>query len=200
MNQVIRYFGAGIVGATLGIAAFGTSSSVMVIESPTDPVIHAVEIVREVEVPALESTQYTRSEQIHLAATMWGEARGDGVRGMRAVGHVILNRVNSDNDQRYGSTLREVMLKDWQFSVWNSGDPNRGRMLRLINGWQPRGRDGEMWLVAQTLAADILTGRSQDPTNGALYYHTQDVDPDWNDHAEGELVLASHIFYQDATR
>ena len=199
MRQSLGYVAAAALGAALATMIGGAFEEPLQIEQVRTE-YHTVEIVREIEVPRLEDTEYSRNEHLHLAATMWGEARGDGVQGMRAVGHVILNRVNSDNDRRYGSTLREVMLRDRQFSVWNRGDPNRPRMLRLIDGAQPSGRDGEMWLAAQTIAADILAGRSTDPTGGALYYHTQEVDPEWNDYAEGGFVLASHIFYTDATR
>lgn len=195
MNQYLKYGVSALAGLVVGTVMFGGSGQI--VEVPSEPEMHAVEIVRQVEVPSLECGEHTRNEQLHLAATMWGEARGDGVEGMRAVGHVILNRVNSDRDARYGSTLSEVMFRDRQFSVWNLGDPNRDHMLRLIEGWQPQGRDGEMWLIAQTLAADILQGRSQDPTGGALYYHTLEVDPEWNDNPEGEVILASHIFYRD---
>lgn len=198
MKQILITLGTGVFSFIAGALMFSTEAEV--IEVPGKSSVHAIEVIREIEVPVLPGTTYTRNEHIHLAATMWGEARGDGVRGMRAVGHVILNRVNSSNDRRYGSTLSEVMFRDRQFSVWNIDDPNRPLMLSLVGGWQPGGRDGEMWLIAKAIAAEILSGRSTDPTDGALYYHTQDVDPEWNDYAEGEMILASHVFYQDATR
>jgi spore germination cell wall hydrolase CwlJ-like protein len=185
----------------LGIA-FGSLMTATSITQPSPEIIETeVEVVRvmqttiEVEVPPIENSLYNRRDVLLLAATMWGEARGEGVLAMRAVGHVILNRAESDNASRYGTGLRGVILRPWQFSVWNHGDPNRDRMVHLIHGWQPSGDDGAMWLIARSLARDILEGRSIDPTNGALYYHTNAVSPSWSRGGEISTTIGSHIFY-----
>lgn len=53
-------------------------------------------------------------EQIdYMARTMWGEARGEGATGMRAVGHVIMNRVKAGS--WYGATPKDVVLKNGSF-------------------------------------------------------------------------------------
>src|SRR5262249_25685887 len=56
-----------------------------------------------------------------LAATAWAEARSEGELGMRAVAHVMVNRVGD----RFGDDLQTVILAPKQFSAWNLGDPNR---------------------------------------------------------------------------
>ena len=57
-----------------------------------------------------------------VARTLFGEARGEGPLGMRAVAHVIRNRVR---DKRWRDTYAEVCLRSKQFSAWN-----RGNLLR----------------------------------------------------------------------
>jgi len=63
-----------------------------------------------------------------LARTLWGEARGEGIDGMRAVAHVILNRVA---DARWPGTVAEVCLQPSQFSAWLERDANRRKMLAV---------------------------------------------------------------------
>jgi hypothetical protein len=126
-----------------------------------------------------------------LAATMWAEARGEGEEAMRAVGHVIVNRVG----QRFGADLRAVIFAPYQFSAWNAGDPNRS--LALNPDLAARGRDREGWLMAQTIAREILDGRSIDPTGGALFYHTPEVSPHWAAYGVGARKMAGHVFYAD---
>src|SRR5688572_26296138 len=47
-----------------------------------------------------------------LAATVWGEARSESEDGMRAVAHVMVNRIGS----RFGEDLATVILSPKQFS------------------------------------------------------------------------------------
>lgn len=127
-----------------------------------------------------------------LAATVWGEARSEGEDGMRAVAHVMLNRVGD----RFGHNLETVILTPWQFSVWNRGDPNR----RLVQNPERFARGGialETWQTAQRVAREVLSGQSVDPTNGALFYHTRAVRPTWARYGQGRQVIGQHVFYAD---
>ena len=70
---------------------------------------------------------YKRLEADVLARTIWGEARGEGLEGMRAVANVILNRVKIaelKNGFWWGSNIIQVCQKPYQFSCWNRSDPN----------------------------------------------------------------------------
>lgn len=135
---------------------------------------------------------------IFLALTMWGEARSHGELGMRAVGHVIVNRVAVNANMYGGNTIRGVALRDRQFSCWNEGDPNRDRMLNIEN-LNPNTPDAIAWKLAQAVAIQILTGNSEDPTGGALMYHASRVTPFWVDDDRNVEVarIADHIFYVD---
>ena len=63
-----------------------------------------------------------------MAKTIWGEARGEGRNGQVAVAWVIRNR--AERGGWFGNTIREVCLKDQQFSCWNNNDCNK----RQIDG------------------------------------------------------------------
>lgn len=127
-----------------------------------------------------------------LALTMWGEARGDGPEAMRAVGHVIINRMRSE---RFGDSVKDVVWKRKAFSCWNPNDPNRQAMSNIAQ--LPRDSvDRQRWAEAVRIAKEIMSGRSSDLTNGALFYHTKQISPYWvEDDAQPTAMIANHVFY-----
>ncbi|MBI3438841.1 MAG: cell wall hydrolase [Proteobacteria bacterium] len=127
-----------------------------------------------------------------LAATAWAEARSEGEAGMRAVAHVIVNRLGA----RFGDNLETVILAPKQFSAWNIGDPNRA-LAQNPERYATGGADKDTWETAQRVALQVLQGTSVDPTNGALFYHTLAVRPVWDRFAVGPLVIGSHVFFHD---
>lgn len=133
------------------------------------------------------------SADVHLlAATMWGEARSEGEDGMRAVAHVMVNRVGP----RFGDDLRSVIMAPKQFSVWNAGDPNRP-LVRNPERYAQGGENRDTWVAAQRIAYEVLSGASIDPTNGALFYHTTAIKPRWSRYGVGKETIGAHIFYRD---
>ena len=127
-----------------------------------------------------------------LAATVWGEARSEGEGGMRAVAHVMVNRIGP----RFGEDLSTVILSPKQFSVWNRNDPNRRIVQNLARDPSSVATDPE-WLVAERVSREVLSGQSVDPTSGALFYHTRGVRPRWARIGQGRQTLGQHIFYAD---
>ena len=129
-----------------------------------------------------------------MALTMWGEARGEGEEGMRAVGHVIRNRWLAE---RYGAYVTDTVSQAYQFSCWNAGDPNRAAMLRIDE--LPADSDGHrQWQTAKRLSNEILAGRSSDPTGGALFYHTSAVQPAWSRGVMPVARIGDHLFFRTA--
>lgn len=124
-----------------------------------------------------------------MARTMWGEARGDGENSMRAVAHVIQNRKNRGG--WYGNTIATVILKPWQFSAWNSDDPNCNKMLKLA-------QDDLHYKTAYEIAKQVLDGRSTDPTGGATHYHTRTITPKWKHKLIKITTTGNHYFYKEA--
>ena len=124
-----------------------------------------------------------------MALTMWGEARGSGEEGMRAVGHVI------DNRRRAGERfVTDTVSEAYQFSCWNAGDPNL-RAMQSIDDLPRTGEAWRMWQSARRIADEILSGRSQDPTGGALFYHAAYVSPRWSRGVPPAAQIGNHVFF-----
>ncbi len=164
---------ASVVGDELAIVGF-------VPQEPTTGAAAPVPVVNEDEVRL-------------LAATVWGEARSEGEHGMRAVAHVMVNRIGD----RFGEDLATVILTPKQFSVWNRGDPNRRLVLNLVRDPERYVTDAAQWEAAQRIAREVLSGESVDPTDGALFYHTRAVRPRWARYGVGRQTIGAHIFYAD---
>jgi len=128
-----------------------------------------------------------------MALTMWGEARGDGEAGMRAVGHVIDNRRRSGRNPT--TFVTDTVSEAWQFSCWNPGDPNFAAMLN-VDALPANSHDRRMWLTARQIADEILSGESQDPTDGALFYHSVEVSPRWSQGVAPVGQIGRHLFFR----
>ena len=96
-------------------------------------------------------------DDILLALTLWREARGEGIEGMRAVAHVIANRVAAGWGDRHAiiTALNQFTsmtgIGDSQTILWpTSTDPS--------------------FIAALSVVAALDSGTDTDPTNGALYY------------------------------
>ncbi|HEX8585766.1 MAG TPA: cell wall hydrolase [Allosphingosinicella sp.] len=126
-----------------------------------------------------------------MALTIWGEARNQGEQGMRAVGHVIANRRAA---KTHGTFVTDTVSAAWQFSCWNKNDPNRAMML-AIDDLPEGGAAHRRWLAAKRIAAEILAGRSTDPTGGALFYHTTAVAPAWSRGRVPVTQIGDHLFF-----
>ena len=121
------------------------------------------------------------------ARTIWQEARNQGVIGMKAVAHVIRNRVA---DGRWGKVAAEACLWPLQFSGWRPSDPNYGASCRL----------SEDDPILQTcLNAWVASESEPDPTEGACFYHTVNMNPppSWARAMHETVVIGAHIFYRD---
>lgn len=123
-----------------------------------------------------------------MAKTMWGEARNQDTSGQIAVASVIKNRAEAR--RWYGDTPKEVCLKEWQFSCWNEGDPNREKMEQLP-------KVDSDYLKMLGIAYLVLTGKLQDNTEGSTHYHTTNIMPKWAQHQKPVVVIGDHKFYNN---
>lgn len=185
MSKIKKALGA----LAISSAAF---TSQMVKDKLNDPEPVAYSSSSSVEMDADEAIQDHDTRL--LALTMWGEARSHGEKGMRAVGHVIMNRVEADKRKFGGNTIEGVVKKDKQFSAWNENDSNRKAMMNIMN-LNTSSPDYKAWVQAQKIAKDIISGRSKDPTGGALFYHTTGVKPFWSKNKKPHVQIANHVFY-----
>ena len=128
-----------------------------------------------------------------LARTIYGEARGELVRGKEAVAAVIMNRVRRSEDRQgywWGDSVMAVCTKPWQFSCWNEGYPNRQK-IRAVG---PNNRNFKSCL---RIARRALEGRLDDPTHGATHYHTRMIAPPWSRKRMPSAEIGEHVFYND---
>ena len=143
--------------------------------------------------PANTNTD-TQSEVDILARTLFGEARGEGVKGMEAVACVVLNRVRMAAATRsgkfwWGNSIVTVCQKPYQFSCWSQNDPNRIKIMK-IDGGDP------LFAICLRIARRAAAGILRDFTEGATHYHALSAAPNW---AEGQVplfILGNHVFYK----
>ena len=140
-----------------------------------------------------EADEAPRSEAVDvLARTAWGEARGDGTTGMHGVCNVVMNCLayaRGRGGYWWGNSVKEICLKDYQFSAWNANDPNRGKMQSVTV-------QDAAFADAVRLARQAVNGNLPDITNGATHYHTDAVRPSWSGQGEVAALVGSHKFYR----
>lgn len=136
-------------------------------------------LMRPTDSSALPEGEYYTADHMSdleiLARTIQAEAGGESKKGKLAVGAVIQNRVNKQSWM--GKDIKSVILKEGQFSPWNSYTNYAG------------GEQGKEMLSAKRkpskaayeAAAKILSGDYVDPTGGATHFVNPKVGskPDW---------------------
>lgn len=138
-----------------------------------------------------------------LQKNLYFEARNQGVDGQLATAWVTINRVNSVH---YPSTICDVV---YQGVHDRNGNPVRNQCKF---SWYCDGKSDEphnnvverrAWKVAGEIAKHMIENCTthitevcpDDPTNGALYYHTKEVAPNWSKVYTVSANIGSHIFY-----
>lgn len=121
-----------------------------------------------------------------LALNIYFEARSEPEAGKYAVGHVVMNRVAH---RRFPRSICRVIRQGGykrrhrcQFSWWCDGQSDKPR-------------DVSAWDESRRIAAVIYTGTSEDPTDGALWYHADYVKPDWRSDFQRGPKIGRHVFY-----
>lgn len=128
-----------------------------------------------------------------LARTLYGEARGELVRGKEAVAAVVMNRVRRAMERGgywWGADVVGVCRKPWQFACWNENDPNRKKIEAV-------GRDNRNFQSCIRIARRAVSGTLKDPTGGATHYHATGQTPPWARDREPSAVIGGHKFYND---
>jgi spore germination cell wall hydrolase CwlJ-like protein len=106
----------------------------------------------EQELPAIDS-----EARDYLIRTLVFEASGETEIGKVAVAHVILNRARIG---KWGDTVKEVVMRPWQFEPWMT---RRSEMENLA-------REDARYRDAARVADAVLLGEMPDPTAGATHF------------------------------
>jgi len=124
-----------------------------------------------------------------MARTLWGEARNTGITGMKHVASVILNRAK--HPRWWGHDVASVCLKPYQFSCWNSDDPNLSKLSVVTVA-------NRQFSDARYLAAQALAGNLVDETGGADSYYALSMPspPSWIARATHTMSDGFHSFWR----
>lgn len=117
--------------------------------------------------------------------TVWREARGEGIEGMRAVAWVIENRAN-DARRRWPSDPEHICLEPKQFSCWNDTDPERS-LYPFVTDEQFE-QAGMVWVNLHAMP---------DPTGGATFYRNVAVAGPFPAGYEVTAVIGKHTFARE---
>ena len=130
-------------------------------------------------------------DDLIVAATIWGEARGEGVEGMKAVANVIKNRADS-----LKKSPKDIVLQKKQFSIWN--DTTTDNFLNKINKSTLKNpKDGSAWENAQNIVKNYVKTKGPDNTKGAQFYHTTSIKPNWDySKLKYTTTIGNHKFYK----
>jgi spore germination cell wall hydrolase CwlJ-like protein len=128
---------------------------------------------------------FRKNELNCLTDAIYFEARNQSVKGMIAVGQVIMNRTHSG---QFGKNVCEVVhqrvKRVCQFSyICKSKD------YRVID-------DPYSWDLATRVAHNTYHGYISDITNGATFYHSRRVKPKWRKNVEKTVTIKDHVFYR----
>ncbi|MEX0300455.1 MAG: cell wall hydrolase [Kordiimonas sp.] len=139
-------------------------------------------------VSAFGTWQYWKYNIEWSARIAWGEARGEPDGGMQAVLNVMMNR---KKDPRFPKSLFGVARQDFQFSAYNEGNPNKIKLETV-------GEHDRQYKRAVRLATFAQLGLLPDLTDGAVYYHSTDIErPYYLDSADVSAKIGKHVFYKE---
>ncbi len=128
-----------------------------------------------------------------LALLVYGEARGESLDGKAGVAWVALNRVRKGG--WFGDTLKDVILKPYQFSCFLPDDPNFTKLKAIANDFESNLAANDVFRECYYIARGVLEGWIRDATHGALYYHSKKINPGWSSSYTRKAEIGNHIFY-----
>ncbi|MEM1231007.1 MAG: cell wall hydrolase [Pseudomonadota bacterium] len=136
--------------------------------------------------PAAAAVTSARAEQAHcLALSMYWEAKAEGRAGMRAVGHVILNRMASP---RFPDTPCAV--------VYEGGETPPCQFSWYCDGRSDKPTEATNWATAQGLAQELLEGKLRDTTGNAVFFHATRLKTPWKVPRTKTVTIGKHVFYK----
>lgn len=126
-----------------------------------------------------EQVRAALTDPVALVCTLYGEARGESIAGIIAVGCAIRNRVLADlgNDGKpdwWGETFTGVCLARAQFTCWWQDNDNSRRVYELAEQLLQRRHVGEVGLVPELrwIAEGLVGYAIRDHVRGADHYCT----------------------------
>jgi N-acetylmuramoyl-L-alanine amidase len=122
-----------------------------------------------------------------LALAVYWEARSESDVGQRAIAHVTLNRVESEE---FPDTVCGVVKQGVKYGKF------RCQYSWVCDGKADIPTEHDAWLEAVQVATKALQGRSRDPTSGSLHFHLTRVKPAWTKKMIYVRQIDDHVFYK----
>lgn len=120
-----------------------------------------------------------------MAATIWGEARGEPWLGKVAVASVIMNRAH--NPGWWGKDIWSVCLSPHQFSCW-WGD--QAQAVTKVDV------DDDAFIDCLYAARRVIAASVRDPTHGCDHYYAGRRPPAWITGKVPAMVIGRHKFFR----
>lgn len=169
-----------------------------------EPVRGVIELNLPADTSYTSTDDYDQSDfykrQIYcMAIAMYGEARGESVEGMRAVGHVIMNRQAS---RYFPTTVCEVTTQRWQFeSLYKT---RLAKLLTKIDtSMYPSKYNIDRFNKMLDLSTKIYWGIDKDITGGATHFWSPSVQfklkrqqPKWATTTNHVATVDNHKFHK----
>ncbi len=134
-----------------------------------------------------------------MARTMWGENNNATADEYAAIAHTMRNRLQSGDPQYSsgasgqlgsGNSMSRIILAPHQFQAWDDPKAKNYPMNAPLRS--------PAFQSAYRIAADVLSGQSDDLTHGAVNYYNPKAPgqktPAWAKGREGQQI-GSHKFY-----
>lgn len=123
-----------------------------------------------------------------LACAMYAEGRGEGEKGMFAIGNVILNR---DSSEDFPDGIHSVVYQKGQFTY--------------LKRFSIRIKDKDSWEKALKVSRKLIYLNDNFPelrvandiTRGATFYKRWDVHPKWSKKMKVVYRYKGHVFYKE---
>ena len=112
------------------------------------------------------------SDKVIIARMLFGEARNCSREEKRVIAYTAINRAK-DGKKWNGETIKDSILKEWQYSCFNDNDPNKKKLM------DPQRYDSKSWEECLTAADTVLGENSNSYNLGQTHYHTLAISPKW---------------------
>ena len=124
------------------------------------------------------------SEDALAIVTIWQEARGEPYEGKLAVGEVIRNRMKRNYFSN--GSVSGTVLRDYQFSGWNVGDPNRISSIQI---------DDSDATVRECISSWKESNNSTFANGAVLYCNLHLAHPSWAKPEKMVAEIGNHTFF-----
>jgi spore germination cell wall hydrolase CwlJ-like protein len=158
-------------------------------------------VKQEIDIPFTRLTYATQKQVECLAENIYFEARNEPIEGMIAVAFVTMNRVYSKDfpNDICGVVKQKTMVESignkrvvCQFSWWCESKPKYISTNDILTKTD-NVKYNEILRLAISFYANYE--RMYDPTEGALFYHADYVNPRWRN-VQKVTQIGRHIFYE----